>query len=262
MRTLAWVGGLAFASVLAACSKSEKTSSSTGRPPTADEIPPMVAVGAQDTEIGFFGDRAQGSVRVEGFKITRSPVTTRDLGACAAAGACTVAEPVACTASSPAAVIAGPSSEALDAPAACVSKATAAAYCAWLGGSLPDAAEWLAAARGPTVRKYPWGADAPTCERHPVAGGLLATSRSCCTDDACTPLDLARIGTHPAGASPSGVQDVLVSSSELLRSTPSGCGVDSLCLVEGESGSPQGWRSVPATATAPVFTFRCVVRGS
>jgi formylglycine-generating enzyme required for sulfatase activity len=50
-------------------------------------------------------------------------------------------------------------------PAVAVTWYDAAAYAAWLGGSLPTEAQWEFAARGKQGRRYPWGDEEPDCSR-------------------------------------------------------------------------------------------------
>jgi iron(II)-dependent oxidoreductase len=79
-------------------------------------------------------------------------------------------------------------------PAVEVSWFGARDFCAWRGRRLPTEAEWEKGARGDDRRPYPWGTAAPSAELTVFGRRYNATDRG----------DL-----RPAGASPSGVEDML-----------------------------------------------------
>jgi formylglycine-generating enzyme required for sulfatase activity len=223
-----------------------------------------VTVPGADVTLGFAAGVLRAQKEIDSFRLTKHPITVGDYRACVAAGACE--EPRA-TCDGAAGLLTGPTYKAAtanDVPVTCVRPTEAQSYCAWVGGRLPKASEWLLGVRGPSVQKYAWGDAAATCARHPKAEGILADERSCCGDTAaCTVNDLARVATHPAGASPSGVEDALFARGELVDSDDdaplASCG-EGACLIVGRGAAIEGL--IPAPADGGVAsTFRCVLNG-
>ncbi len=70
-------------------------------------------------------------------------------------------------------------------------------YCEWTKAHLPTEAEWEMAARGTMGYLYPWGNDAPTCDR------ANAQMPGCEGGG-----DTKPVGSYPLGASPYGFLDM------------------------------------------------------
>ncbi|MGF1465394.1 MAG: formylglycine-generating enzyme family protein [Sandaracinaceae bacterium] len=187
-------------------SRGSEGSSPRGRPSSCP--PGMLAIPGGSFEMGSPDDaghedeRPQHEVTLDAFCIDRTEVTVAAYGDCVEANVC--AEPNA-------------PSEAYNwtdrarranHPINGVSWEDARTYCAYRGYRLPTEAEWEYAARGTDARIYPWGEAAP-------AAVHLQSSIPCGEWD-CT-AETARVGTHPAGASPFGVQDMAGNVAEWVR---------------------------------------------
>lgn len=139
--------------------------------------------------------RVVGSdVAVEGFCLARTEATVGDLRACERCEGLPQpdASYLGCTVSK--------NDRRL--PANCLPPVTAEALCASQGRRLPTEAEWVLAAAGPTPgRTYAWGEEEPDATR-------LQSSPGDSFDG------YARVGTHPAGATELGLQDMAGNAAE------------------------------------------------
>lgn len=167
------------------------------RAPTVDDEMATVAagevvLGCEASEPGCpdFG-RPRRTTQLAGFRIDRYETTRAAYAACVAAGACARGE------------LGGDDRR----PVEGVSIEEARRYCGWRGKRLPSSDEWEKAARGVVGARYPWGADAPTCERArynacwPTTAGQVTRAT-------------AEVGTHRLGDSPFGLHDVAGNAAE------------------------------------------------
>ncbi|HEY0463639.1 MAG TPA: SUMF1/EgtB/PvdO family nonheme iron enzyme [Polyangiaceae bacterium] len=127
---------------------------------------------------------ALADVSVPPFAIDRAEVSVARFRVCSAAGEC----PKIADDSEP------------GRPVRNVSPSEASAFCAFVGGRLPSANEWLFAAAGSAGRRYPWGNTGLVCRR--ATFGLISGP---CAHAGSGP-DLT--GARPAGATPEGVLDL------------------------------------------------------
>jgi formylglycine-generating enzyme required for sulfatase activity len=241
------------------------------------------AVRAQLVEIpggamteGFAKGRLRKRVEVPSFSIMKHPTTRGDYQSCVDAGVCDALGESVCARSAIESF--GPYElDADNAPLTCVPVHQAQQYCKWINGRLPTLSEWQFAVRGPAPRRYPWGSENASCERHPRAitspEGMqgIRSTLPCLFSTGNRSLVVAE---HLAGASEYGVEDVLITPGELLSTdakshVPACNNGFKACVVYGlrpgaiDAAMPVLSTSDPERSSLSkvltVFGFRCVV---
>lgn len=205
-------------------------SASQPRVAAPEELGERVAIDAARVTLGFSHGRLRQDAQVAAFQISKYPVSNREFSGCVSAGACRDAKRT-CDVEH---------SNSANSPAVCVGAAQAKAFCAWQGGALPSLSEWLLAARGSTVTRFSWGDAEPTEELHGAVPPRPKLDPDAHYGDVSVlggPVKL-KLGKHGKGASPAGVEDVLLTRGELLRPSTdarfAACASDdNPCVVEG-----------------------------
>lgn len=240
----------------------------SGHSPSANDVPIAVSIPATEISSGVAIGPLTRTDTVAGFRIAKHPVTSAQYRDCVSAGACSTPAQTNCldkSAQAPFNQLTTSQAANADLPAICVGVDQAEAFCSWVGGQLPTLAQFMLAARGSSVTRYPWGNQPATCKQLPDALRSPFTGPvSPCTSPSDALKNFA-VGQHPAGASPLGVEDVLLAPGELVGTssnpwTPS-CGSPYAgCVAYGLlPGAIDAFEALPPEGTAHhAYEFRCV----
>jgi sulfatase modifying factor 1 len=205
----------------------------------------------------FANERPRHRVTVAPYWLDRTEVTVAEYRRCASLGACAW-RPLSSAA---------PRFDRPHYPMGWVSFTDAEDYCRFVGGRLPTEAEWELAARGGKQRRYPWGA---IYNSRAANHGRFGAIR---TDEHDGFVELAPVGSFPAGRTPEGFLDLAGNVSEWVdeyyspsyqRPTAPTSRASSRRVIRGGdfmSGAP--WlrgasrSALPPLARLPRVGFRC-----
>lgn len=174
-------------------------------------------------------EQPRRSVRLPAFQIGLYEVTEGDYAACVKAGAC-AADGLVDDSRHPYLVD---------------TIAEARTYCAWRGLRLPTSIEWEKAARGTDGRPFPWGSEAPDCDR-----------AAFCTRQVHDELFFAmgEVGRHPRSRSPYGVEDMAGNAPEWTECPPGLASCGAIVRSFNFSGE-DGLRTYAGLVTEPALAF-------
>lgn len=243
--------------LLAACATDDEP-----RAP-ADAIPASANAVSGNVTVGTVGMRHRESVGVTSVKLTQAPITVHDYRRCVEAGVCSAPSrtDLSCTAKGlDGATWTATPEKREGLPLTCATADQAAKYCRWVGGRLPRIDEWMLAARGTDVHRYPWGDSPPTCAQV-MRLQFRSPDPTLCCGGSCGG-DGQAVGKHAAGRGAGVLDDVLLSRGEyvtgLTTKETTGCNDGQTCVVRG--GTPSAIEQVmPSGTTADLEAagFRC-----
>ena len=186
-------------------------------------------VGSDD---GPLAERPRRTVELSTFYMDIHEVTNADYQACVAAGGCAPLD-IPKLNEKIMVPFTGPSQ-----PAAPLDWDRAQKFCTWAGKRLPTEWEWEKAARGDAGELYPWGNDAPTCDK--------AQYREC-APKGCKPYrgkahewDCVEHATKPVGSYPAGRFGLFDMSGNGYEWTSTWAGAFPKCTINCTGRDPLG----------------------